>query len=68
MGTVVGERVSEPEIDEYGQTWTQAWDRYFNNHPETLAVWGKANGRWPNCPCALCDPDEHQPRPNIFEA
>lgn len=54
-------------VNEYGQTWAEAWDRYFENHPDTLAIWGKSNGRWVNCTCALCDPNQLRPRPNIIE-
>jgi len=44
----------------------KAWARYLANHPEVAASWGKQNGRWPNCTCALCDPDELLPRPSIL--
>jgi hypothetical protein len=54
------------ETNEYGQTWQQAWDLYFVNHPEVLASWGHQNGRWMNCPCAQCDPGEIRPRPDFL--
>lgn len=42
MATVIG-----PDHYE-GMTFEEAWADYFERHPDTLAVWGQQNGRWPN--------------------
>lgn len=44
---------------------SDAWAAYYRNHPNVIASWGESNGRAPKCTCALCDPDQLLPRPNI---
>jgi hypothetical protein len=33
---------------------TDAWRRYYVNHPEVVASWGEQNGREPDCECVAC--------------
>lgn len=56
------------DVDASGMTREAAWARYRTNHPEVLASWGEQNGRWPNCACKPCDPEQLIPRPNILPA
>lgn len=43
-------------LDPYGQTWSQQWALYADNHPDVLASWSYSNDRWANCTCPDCDP------------
>jgi hypothetical protein len=33
---------------------TDAWRRYYSNHPNVVASWAEQNGREPDCPCQKC--------------
>lgn len=34
-------------MNERGESFAEAWERYFAEHPRVLAAWGYHNGRWP---------------------
>ncbi len=47
-----------PGRDPYGRLYWQQWQVYAENHPEVLASFNYHNGKWANCTCAKCDPEE----------
>ncbi|MCX4799602.1 hypothetical protein OG497_37745 [Streptomyces sp. NBC_01242] len=37
----------EPKEVRQGETFEEAWERYFDAHPEILASWRHQNAYWP---------------------
>ncbi|MGW1436812.1 hypothetical protein ACWD7M_16375 [Streptomyces griseus] len=47
---IIGEGAPGPDpaaVNERGETFEEAWARYFAQHPHVLASWNHQNGRWP---------------------